>query len=69
MSFFGYLDAGTGSLILQSIVGVLLGLGIFLKAFWGRIVGIFKKTDSGVKGKKAAAEAASPETKSSKSSK
>ena len=45
MDFFAYLDAGTGSLILQSVVGALLGIGIFLKAFWGRIVGVFKKTD------------------------
>lgn len=29
MSFFGYLDAGTGSIIIQSIIGIAAGVGVF----------------------------------------
>jgi hypothetical protein len=46
MSYFAYLDAGTGSLIVQTVVGALVGIGVILKTFWGRIVGIFKKPDT-----------------------
>ena len=38
-----YLDPGTGSMLLQMLVGSLLGGGILLKAFWGKI---FKKKTS-----------------------
>lgn len=38
-----YLDPGTGSMLLQMIIGGLLGGGILLKAFWGKI---FKKNNS-----------------------
>jgi len=30
---FGYLDPGSGSLILQAVIGGLAGLGIAIKAF------------------------------------
>lgn len=45
MKVFAYLDPGTGSMIIQAIIGGLVGIGVILKTFWGRIVGIFKKTD------------------------
>ena len=44
---FAYLDPGTGSLVLQMIVGVLVGVGISLKIYWYKIkekfTGISKK--------------------------
>lgn len=36
-----YLDAGTGSMIMQLILGGLAGLAVILKLFWHRILGIF----------------------------
>jgi hypothetical protein len=35
-----YLDPGTGSLVTQMVIAGLLGVGIFLRAFWKKI---FKK--------------------------
>jgi len=36
-----YLDPGTGSLVLQFIVGGILGIALTLKIFWRRIVSMF----------------------------
>jgi len=38
---YAYLDAGTGSMILQLILGGLAGLAVILKVFWHSILGIF----------------------------
>jgi hypothetical protein len=45
---FPYLDPGSGSLIIQILIAALLGLGVALRASWGRIKGLFskKKSDS-----------------------
>jgi hypothetical protein len=32
-----YLDPGTGSIIIQVVIAVLVGGGIFLKTFWKKI--------------------------------
>jgi uncharacterized membrane-anchored protein YitT (DUF2179 family) len=46
-----YLDAGTGSIIIQALIGGLVG-GLFaLKIFWGRISTFFKNLFS--RGEKA----------------
>lgn len=44
----GYLDPGTGSIVLQMVVGGILGAGLMLKLFWRRIKGLFTRqsTDS-----------------------
>ena len=34
---FAYIDPGTGSMILQSLIGVLVGAGIILKVYWTKI--------------------------------
>jgi len=36
-----YLDPGTGSIVLQFIIGGILGLALTLKIFWRRIVSMF----------------------------
>lgn len=41
-----YLDPGSGSFILQLILASILGLGFILKAYWGKLVRLFKR-DSG----------------------
>ncbi len=32
-----YLDPGSGSIIIQAILAALLGIGLTLRLFWGRI--------------------------------
>jgi hypothetical protein len=61
MAIFAYLDAGTGSLVVQAVIGVIVGVGVVVRAFWSRITGIFKRSDSGSEEKK-------PPAKSSKTS-
>lgn len=36
-----YLDPGTGSYIIQILIGVALGAGYVLKVYWGRVIGFF----------------------------
>jgi hypothetical protein len=43
ISLFAYLDAGTGSLIIQAVIGVIAGIGVF----WRRIVAGIKSKFSG----------------------
>ena len=44
---YAYLDPGTGSVIIQALIGVLVGVGISLKIYWYKIkekfTGISKK--------------------------
>lgn len=34
---YAYLDPGTGSAIVQAILGALVGVGITLKVYWAKI--------------------------------
>jgi hypothetical protein len=38
-----YLDPGSGSFIIQIAIAALLGLGVALRASWGKIKGLFGK--------------------------
>ena len=38
-----YIDAGTGSIIIQVVIGLLAGGAFALKMFWKRITGRFKR--------------------------
>ena len=40
---YAYLDPGTGSIIIQAIIGALVGVGITLKLYWAKIK--FKLTE------------------------
>ncbi|OGL25752.1 hypothetical protein A3E49_03115 [Candidatus Saccharibacteria bacterium RIFCSPHIGHO2_12_FULL_49_19] len=46
---FGYLDAGTGSIIVQSIVGITAGVAVFgrriLYGFWQKIKSLFSRSE------------------------
>jgi len=47
---WAYLDPGTGSMLLQVILGGVAAIGVALKLFWHRIkvaVGLGKKSGSG----------------------
>lgn len=41
-SAFGYIDPGTGSFVIQVLVGAVLGSLMALKIFWRRIVGFVR---------------------------
>lgn len=46
---FAYLDPGTGSMILQGIIGAIAGLMVAGKLYWRKLVSFFsssKKSDS-----------------------
>ncbi len=36
-----YLDPGSGSFLIQLLIATVLGLGIALRASWGKIKGLF----------------------------
>jgi hypothetical protein len=38
---FGYLDAGTGSILVAALAGGLAGIAVLMKLFWHRILGVF----------------------------
>jgi hypothetical protein len=38
-----YLDPGSGSVILQVLLGALLSLAVFTRLFWGKIKNLFSK--------------------------
>ena len=43
---WAYLDPGTGSMLLQVILGGVAALGVAIKMFWHRIVAVFKPRSS-----------------------
>ncbi len=42
-SAYAYLDAGTGSMILQAILAGVAGAVVLVKVFWQRFVAFFSK--------------------------
>lgn len=46
---YAYLDAGTGSYIIQIIIAIAVGGAFGIKIFWRRIYGFFKKHSSKAK--------------------
>ena len=43
----GYLDPGTGSVILQAILGGVAALAVTGKLWWHRVTSIFRRGDQG----------------------
>ena len=41
-----YLDPGTGSMVVQMIVGAIAGVGITLKLYWHKIARFFRSKKS-----------------------
>lgn len=56
MGIFAYLDPGTGSLVMQFIVGGILAVGVFVKAYWSKIKALFG-------GKKSSADSSKSDSK------
>lgn len=42
-SMFAYLDAGTGSMIAAAMAGGVAGIGVLLRMYGNRVLGIFSK--------------------------
>ena len=40
---FAYLDPGSGSMLLQLVLGGLAGLAVIAKLYWHRLLGLFGK--------------------------
>jgi hypothetical protein len=40
---FGYLDAGTGSMIAAAVAGGAAGIGVLLRMYGNRFLGVFSK--------------------------
>lgn len=38
-----YLDSGSGSMLIQLLLGGFVGVGVFLKFYWNKIVSFFKR--------------------------
>ena len=38
-----YLDPGSGSMIIQLVLGAILGLGVFLRLYWKKIKNFFMR--------------------------
>lgn len=43
-----YLDPGTGSLIVQSVIAALAAVGFAIRLYWGKIRGLFKRSEPNV---------------------
>lgn len=41
-SALAYLDPGTGSMVLQLLLGGIAGVVVILKLYWSRFVGLFR---------------------------
>lgn len=41
---FAYLDPGTGSLIVQSVIAAIAAAGFTLRLYWGRVRSLFKRS-------------------------
>jgi len=40
---FAYIDPGTGSILIQGIIGAIAAIGVTLKLYWHRIVAYFRR--------------------------
>ena len=40
---YAYIDPGTGSVILQAIVGLFFAGAVTMKIYWGKIISFFKR--------------------------
>ena len=46
---YGYIDPGTGSLIIQSIIGAIAAIGVTLKIYWHKLRLVFSKRQAAAK--------------------
>jgi hypothetical protein len=41
-----YLDPGTGSMLLQVVLGGLAAIGVILKLYWHKFINLFRKSET-----------------------
>lgn len=44
---YAYLDPGTGSMLVSAVIGVAAAVGLALKMFWYRLIGLFRRPRRG----------------------
>ncbi len=55
MPAYGYIDPGTGSLIIQGVIGAIAAIGVTMKIYWHKIKVFFSgRSNSGDTGKEPA---------------
>jgi hypothetical protein len=47
---WAYLDPGTGSMLVSAVIGVAAAIGLAVKMFWYRLVGLFRGKKSSADG-------------------
>lgn len=40
---FAYIDPGTGSILIQGLIAAIAAVGVTLKLYWHRFVGMFRR--------------------------
>ena len=40
---FAYIDPGTGSILIQGVIGAIAAIGVTLKLYWHRLAAFFKR--------------------------
>jgi hypothetical protein len=45
---YAYLDPGTGSMLVSAVIGVAAAVGLALKMFWYRVIGLFRGKKGGI---------------------
>ena len=43
---YAYLDPGTGSVIIQSLLALIAAIGAYLSIYWRKFKSLFKKKDN-----------------------
>lgn len=46
---YAYLDPGTGSILLQVLIGGVAGMGVIVKLYWHRLRGLFGARKKGAR--------------------
>jgi hypothetical protein len=62
MTLLAYLDAGSGSVLIQAVVGGFAAVAVVLKLFWRRILNVLgiRKPESGAEPERAHVSTAEP---------
>jgi len=49
---YAYLDPGTGSMLLQGLIGGIVASAVFISVYWKKIINFFKKSEENKDAKK-----------------
>ncbi len=57
---YGYIDPGTGSLIIQSIIGAIAAIGVTLKLYWHKLKLMFSRKSESKESAKETTDVSEP---------